>query len=629
MMPRRMSYAIDLPVQRYATARRTGRSDVAVVAAFMAIYIASSCFGAAGPDTARDVAAALAIRDLGALPLHGPLLAGTSHLGPLWFYLLALPMIIHRSWLGVALFVALIGSLQFPLAYAAGRRLIDRRFGLLWCALLALPGWGSFQLVGFSHTNMVPACSMLVLYALVRLAQDRQPRWLVVATGAFSLALHAHPTTIGLAPVIAIVALMAMPSVGALLPWGALAILVALLPFAPLLADRFAAPAPLAAQVAQYVGSTMHSSNLLDTGSLLWAMLVRGPRIVAQAFVAMTPGMSAAAVVAVLALELAALAGLLFAVRRQPLPVAAALFVTLAIAALIAWLRPATPFYMTYALLPFLAGLGALGLYGLCAGLPERGAVLLAGILGVALLLHAVFAIGIAATIASGDVALDVSSRLDVKQDDATPALAEPWLPAHAVDASGALLCRQRRPIVLHGAYAYLEHVYLGLDHRLRCGILDVHLAGIEPATGVHLVGLARPAWRALGWTPPISIGGIGVTHAAEVLWPTQGLPPPDGSVYPPPAIAPAPVRRVAIDAAVQGDRALIVALPYVPWMIPPQIEVTANGIARAPLARDVAAAVYTCRECAGAAAVAWRISIVSSAPERVDIVTIAPPRGE
>ena len=104
-------------------------------------------------------------------------------------------------------------------------------------------------------------------------------------------------------------------------------------------------------------------------------------------------------------------------------------------------------------------------------------------------------------------------------------------------------------PIVLHGAYAYLEHVYLGLDHRLHCGILDVRLAGIEPAAGVHLVGIARPAWRALGWTPPIYLGGIGVTHAAEVLWPTRGLPPPDGSVYPPPAIAPLPMRTVAIDA--------------------------------------------------------------------------------
>ncbi len=62
---------------------------------------------------------------------------------------------------------------------------------------------------------------MLVLYALVRLAQERRPRWLVAAAGAFSLALHAHPATIGLAPIIAIVALSACPSFGWLLRWGA------------------------------------------------------------------------------------------------------------------------------------------------------------------------------------------------------------------------------------------------------------------------------------------------------------------------------------------------------------------------------------------------------------------------
>jgi len=63
--------------------------------------------------------------------------------------------------------------------------------------------------------------------------------------------------------------------------------------------------------------------------------------------------------------------------------------------------------------------------------------------------------------------------------------------------------------------------------------------------------------------------------------------------------------------------------------MLPPQIEVSANGVARIPLTRDVATAVYTCRECVGAASVAWRVSIVSSAPERVDVVTVAPPRRE
>ena len=627
MSPSRIGYAIEMPAPR-ALPGRPPWTDGAVVAGFMAIYVASGAFGAAGPDTARDVAAALAIRDLGAFPLHGPLLAGTSHLGPLWFYLLAAPMLVARSWVGIALFVAILGSLQFPLAYAAGRRLIDRRFGLLWCALLALPGWGSFQLVGFSHTNMVPVCSMLVLYALVRLVQQRQPGWLVVAAAAFSLALHAHPATIGLAPLVALAALLAMTSVGALLRWGTVALLVALLPFAPLLADRAAAPGPLAEQVVAYAGSTMHASNLLNVGPLLSGVLVRGPRIVADGFLALVPGAPLVAVIAVLSLELAALCGLAFALGRQPLPVVVATILALAYAALIAWLRPATPFYMTYALLPFVAGLGALGLYGLCAGLRERGAALLGGFVGVALTLHAAFALGIALAIASGDVALDVASRLDVKQEDAMPAAPEPWLPAHAVDASGALLCAQQGPIALHGAYAYLEQVYLGLDHRLRCGILDLRLAGVEPHAR-HLVGIARPAWRALGWTPPTWLGGIGVTDAAEVLWPMRGLAPPDGSVYPPAVVAAAtPIRIVAVDALAPGVRALVVAQPYVPWMMPARIEVSANGAARGPLARDVAAAVYVCGECPAAAVVAWRIVIHSAAPERVDLVTIAPPAG-
>lgn len=619
-----MNQALDIRQQGPIAPRGRAGSDLAIVAAFMAIHVASGVFGAAGPDTARDVAAALAIANGDALPLHGPLLAGTSYLGPIWFYLLALPLTVHRSWVSVALLVAILGSLQFPLAYAAGRRLLDRRYGLLWCALLALPGWGSFQLVGFSHTNLVATGSLLVLYALVRLAREQRARWLVVAAVAFSLALHAHPTTIVLAPIIAIVALFAMPSLAALLRWSAVAILVALIPLAPLLADREAAFASLAGQVGEYARGTMHAANLLDTGALLWGVLVRGPRIVADAFLALVPGAPAAVTVSVLALELAGLAGLAFAAFRRPLPVTAALLATLAFTALIAWLRPATPFYMTYALLPFVGGLLALGLHGLCAGLRAHGGVLLAGLIAAMLVLYTVGAIGIATTIASGAVSLAVATRLDVKQDDAAPSLPEPWLPAHAVDASGELLCGLHRPIVLHGAYAFLEQVYLGLDHRLRCGKVDVRLAGIEPAGGAHLVGLAQPAWKALGWTPPIALGGIGVAPAAHPLWPAQGLPPPDGSVYPPAAIAAAPRRTVTVEATVPAHEALVVALPYVPWMMPPLVSVTANGSARAPLARDVAAAVYACSECPGA--IAWRITITSSAPERVDVVTLAAP---
>ncbi len=223
-----------------------------------------------------------------------------------------------------------------------------------------------------------------------------------------------------------------------------------------------------------------------------------------------------------LALELAALAGLAFGSRRQPLPVAAALLATLAVTAPIAWLRPATPFYMTYALLPFVAGLGALGLYGLCAGLRAArfGAARSAGRLCSCCTAQRA---GYCRDDRSGDVTLAAAPRLDVKQDDPTPALAEPWLPAYAVDASGKLLCRQHGPIVLHGAYAFLEHVYLGLDHRLRCGMLEVQLAGIEPAAAAHLVG-PRPARmeRAGLDAADFGLGGIGVAPVANALWPLR-----------------------------------------------------------------------------------------------------------
>src|SRR5262245_31056950 len=130
------------------------------IVAFMAVYVASAISGASGYDTARDLSYAYAISHLQAFPLHGPVLGGALHLGPLWFYLLALPMALTESWLAVALFVAFLCSLQFPLAYAAGRRLIDRRFGLFWCAMLTLPGWGTFEVIGFGHTNVVRVASL-------------------------------------------------------------------------------------------------------------------------------------------------------------------------------------------------------------------------------------------------------------------------------------------------------------------------------------------------------------------------------------------------------------------------------------------------------------------------------------
>ncbi len=597
--------------------------DRIVVAAFMAVTIASGIAGAAGYDTTRDVAQAFAIRRFDAFPLHGPMFASAFHLGPLWFYVLALPLFVQQSWLAVALFVPALGSLQFPLAYAAGRRLVDRRLGLLWCALLALPGWGSFELIGFAHTNVVPACTMLVLYALVRLAQDRRPAWLVAAAGALSLAVHAHPTTAALAPVVAAVALFALRDAGVLARWGAPALAVALLPFAPLALEHLVAPSALLRQSGDAIEGMARAANLANVPALLHGVLVRGPRVVADAFFAWASGAGALVYVATLAVEMAAAAGLALAFARQRRLTIVALALAGLLALAIAWIRPVTPFYMTYALLPALAAAGALGLHALGAHV-GRQAIPVA--VGIVLALHVATVGGIARTIVSGHVAVPVLSRLDVKQDDPSTPPAEPWLPAYAVDASGALLCAQPRPVVLHGTYAFLQDMYLGLDHRLRCGARDVRLTGAQPAEATHLVGIALPLWTALGWRPPTRLGGLGVAPAARVLGPERGFAIPDGSVYPPHRIIAGPDVMRTLEASVPRDHALVVSLPYALWMPAPTLRITADGRAAAPLAGDAVSAVYACRDCPAGAPVTWRIEIESVAPDRVDVVTLAPP---
>src|SRR5215471_18013631 len=109
----------------------------------MVVYLCGVPFAVSHLDFARDVGVAYGIATGQRWPLQGPALDENLHLGPVWYYLLAVPLRLTHSWLVTVLVVALIASLKFPLAYALGSRLVDPLFGVLWALLLALPGWNS------------------------------------------------------------------------------------------------------------------------------------------------------------------------------------------------------------------------------------------------------------------------------------------------------------------------------------------------------------------------------------------------------------------------------------------------------------------------------------------------------
>src|SRR5262249_22862930 len=101
------------------------RAGPLLVAALYLVYVASFAWSIAVPDTARDAFIAHAIRHGEMLPLEGPVLGVPSaiHFGPLWYYLVSVPLWLSDSWIAFVLFQGAVCGLKFPLAWHCGRRI--------------------------------------------------------------------------------------------------------------------------------------------------------------------------------------------------------------------------------------------------------------------------------------------------------------------------------------------------------------------------------------------------------------------------------------------------------------------------------------------------------------------------
>ena len=213
------------------------RHHVLVLLALIAIYVASYAFSIAIPDSTRDIYIARAISVGDWFPSEGPVLGDAVHGGPVWFYLLAIPLLFCKSWLVAALFAGTIAGLKYLLAYVCGNRLVDRRFGLLWALALALPGWSTIEQIAFTNANVAQTCVLASLYFAIQV-RERPSLWRVCVLGiASGLAFHGHPTTLPVIPLsLALVIHVSPPQRRTM---AALVFLVGCVaPFAPYLASQ-------------------------------------------------------------------------------------------------------------------------------------------------------------------------------------------------------------------------------------------------------------------------------------------------------------------------------------------------------------------------------------------------------
>src|SRR5262249_24344676 len=188
-------------------------------------------------DLARDLYHGYRISSGLEWPTTGPKIGEGWHLGPAWYYLLALLLLIVRSIAGAIATVGVLAALKFPLAYVLGREWVDARFGVAWPILLALPGVATFESIWVAHPSLTAAASLAVVFALWRAVEHRSYAWMFAACLGFGLALHAHPTALPLG----LLLVLAFPKIGSRGATRALAAVVCaalvFAPFAPLLAD--------------------------------------------------------------------------------------------------------------------------------------------------------------------------------------------------------------------------------------------------------------------------------------------------------------------------------------------------------------------------------------------------------
>jgi hypothetical protein len=538
-----------------------------IVAALMAGQLWCGVFAAvASSDTSRDVYFAQQIALGQAFPLTGPAINAALHLGPLWYYLLAVPLLLVPNAAAVTGTMGLLSATQFPLAYLLGRRLCSAGEGLLFAACLALPGWIVTAFGSLTHPIMV--IPSLLLAAFVALAYRARPdAWRAGATGGvLALMCAAHPTLV--LPGILLLAwcMVHAPRRALALAHAGLMAAIVFASLAPMLYEQWQVGFADAATAAAYTSTEWSRPSLGAALELIHAVVVFGPQYVTRYWLLHS------------------------------------LFVTA--------IRAQMPPWMIYAHWLFVAALLALGL-GWYLRFRLAGPVF-----GLLLAFTSAWTVSIYAWLNGTTVFANIQPSpgkhgfMDVRdyEDREGPSFRLPRVPFHQLFALGEALCE---PVSLYGHYAQqIDYTYAASAMRACRTSRHVQFGGMPQPGRKAWFGLTRAAWEELGLHPERWLGNLG-TGAPYAVWHSPvALTPVVPTFANFPRTLAGEVEEFTLEFAAPADVALLVshrAHRLLPFEV---VAARADGQPVAARYHDLTAAVFRAARPATAASVQWRLEI-------------------
>lgn len=542
-------------------------ADALLVLALTLAAAAMAPLAALIVDSGRDLATAYAIAQGNEFPVYGPSLFGIWRPGPVWFYLLAVPLALFGSVTAAAVFAGVLAAMKIPLAWSLGRRATGPAAGLAFAAFMALPGWTTLAQLVLSHTMLVEAAVLATLWLAYSAGTRHSALLAALAAGMQALAIHAHPTALVAAPAVAWAVWVAIvrPSdattgshaagIGTTpdevatsgagrasnagtparshaasrspprLRWGWLAIagLLFLLPFLPALGAEMRSGFPQLTGSATYLGSGDYLMRLDRIDDVLRGALLGQAEFVRDFLLARWPWLGGFVFGgSLLAAAIGAIGVIVGMTRDRRLP---GLLVLAAFAwLLVLLLRDATPAWMVYAPMTTLAALLAAGWsWSWSARWREpaaRGLALFALVASGALVASRL------ATVREGEQYLPTASVGDIALAPQRDLPRRFWLPVYAHDAALRRFCAAPGEVSLQGELAVALHFGQGVAADLHCrhdgGAPRIGFGGQPPRA---LVGVPRLLAGELGIVGEATAWGYVLATPVRVVHPAARVP--------------------------------------------------------------------------------------------------------